>query len=295
MKKNISFIITFMSFFTCCFSQGYAEILNLNTEHAALKMDNIKFKGSRSVANILLPIAMDKLKTRYLLIGANAESINFSEEPNDFSHNRFYGITATLGYIAQVSIKSKITTILLPFTNSDFKINEGNHVRFGGIVRWATTVNEAFTWRVSAGLRQQYFGTQYILLAGIDWKAGENWRIFGDLPQNFTIVYRMSDGLRVGLNHLAGLTSYNISGQSRYFRYNYTYEGLFMEINMTKNIVLKANADYALTRKFEIYNDKDKPDITFIFFQFGNKPIPLSKPLEKGGVFRLGLSYRILN
>lgn len=179
-----------------------------------------------------------------------------------------------------------MTAIFTPFLNGDFKRAGDRDFRLAGFVRLAKKVTESFLHGgLTLGYRQQFFGPQYVLLAGMDWKASGRLRLFGDLPQLFTVSYRCGEQVHAGLSYVANLFSYDVSGQSRYFRYSYVHSGLFSEFSLTKNIVLRADAGYSFARKFEVFDDADRPDATLIFFQIGNKPVPLNAPLQKGLVF----------
>lgn len=291
-----SLIFYFLYFCSTSLSgQGYTEIATAFTEYFPLKTGDKSFQGSRTGLNILAPLALNKEKGNYLLAGLNAETIRFGGAPESFGVDRFYGISPVFGYTGPVSDKAKITAVATPFWQSDFKKKEGNAARFAGFVRFARQVNESFTWRVTAGYRHQYFGPQYILLLGMDWKAGERWRFFGDLPQNFTVSYKLHERICTGLGFLANVTSYNITGQGRYFRYIYAHAGPFLEFSLLKNLILRGDADYSFIRKYEVYDDGSRPDATLILFQLGSKPVPLSSPLDKGLVLRATASYRVSN
>lgn len=273
--------------------QGYTDIVSFGTEYFPLETGGEKFGGTRSALNVLLPVALSKEKSRYLLAGLNADAIRFADVPEAFGVDRFFGFSPVVGYTGPLPKDYKVTAIFTPFLNGDFKRTGDRDFRLAGFVRLAKKVTESFTWRVTLGYRQQFFGPQYVLLAGVDWKASERLRLFGDLPQQFTVSYRCGKQVHAGLSYVANLFSYDVSGQSRYFRYSYVHSGLFSEFSLTGNIVLRADAGYSFTRKFEVFQDTDRPDATLIFFQIGNKPVPLNPPLQKGVVFRLSLAYRI--
>ncbi len=298
MLKPLSRVIQACFPVFCCFSlsgQGYTEIAGAFVEYFPLKTEMQSFGGSHAGLNLLVPVTLRKGGNNYLLAGLNAEVIRFTDAPASFGVDRFYSIAPVLGYTGSLRGRWKITAILSPFRNSDFKTCGGNGLRFAAFARLLRQAGESFSWRITAGYRQQYFGPHYILLAGIDWQAGERWRLFGDLPQNFTVAYRVSGRVCTGLGLLANLTSYNISGLRRYFRYSYAHAGPFVEYNLFKNIVLRGDVDYSLIRRYEVYYEGDKPDATLIFLQIGEKPTPVSSPLEKGVVLRASLSYRVPN
>lgn len=71
--------------------QGYTDIVSFGTEYFPLETGGEKFGGTRSALNVLLPVALSKEKSRYLLAGLNADAIRFADAPETFGSDRFFG------------------------------------------------------------------------------------------------------------------------------------------------------------------------------------------------------------
>ncbi len=150
--------------------QGYIEGVNISYEGMPLKIkaphDDQKFTGSNFKISATLPIFLTPDKSKYLLIGGNLEAFDFGGSHPDFEVKNVYSISPTFGYSVMLSRKFNLTTILMPFMNSDYKEIKGSDIRFGAVVRGTYKAGDHLSWRGTLGYRKQFYGPQYIVLAG---------------------------------------------------------------------------------------------------------------------------------
>jgi hypothetical protein len=282
---------------TSLFAQGYTEGVNLSYDFMPMKIKmpttTEKFNGNDFKLNAAIPIFLNASKSHYLLVGGNLEALNFSGTHSNFEVKNVYSISPTVGYSTMLSQKFNLTGLLIPFLNSDFKDVKGSDIRFGAIVRGTYRASANFSLRGSLGYRQQFYGPQYIVLAGFDWKTSEKWRIFGDIPNNATINYNVSQKVNTGFNLQATNTSYRLNNQDRYLKYNTAQPGLFLEYYLSSMWAVRGTVDYSITRNLEIYSKTDKVSGVVDFVTLGTKPVPLNPVISKGAGFKLSLSLRI--
>jgi hypothetical protein len=280
------------------FGQGYIEGVNISYEGMPLKIrtpsGDEKFTGNNFKLSTTVPIFLTPDKSKYLLVGGNVEAFDFSGTHPDFEVKTVYSISPTLGLSAMLNSKFNLTTILMPFINSDYKEIKGSDIRFGAVVRGTYKVDEHLSWRGTLGYRKQFYGPQYIVLVGLDWKVNDKWRIFGDLPSSTTISYSVNQKVNTGFNLSVQQTSYRLNNQDRYFEYNSVNPGLFAEYYVSKNWAIRGTASYSLIRNMEIYNKHDKTDGFIDFYELGNRVEPLNREIASGVSFKIGLSYRIV-
>lgn len=280
------------------FSQGYVEGVNISYEAMPLKINTPtgeqKFTGSNFKVSTTIPIFLTPDKSKYLLVGGNLEAFHFSGTHPDFEVKRVYSISPTLGFSAMLSPKFNLTTILMPFINSDYKKVKGSDVRFGAVVRGTYKVGENLSWRGTLGYRKQFYGPQYIVLFGLDWKVNDKWRIFGDLPSSTTVSYAVNQKINTGFNLSVQQTTYRLNNQDRYFEYNSVNTGLFAEYYISKSWAIRGTAAYTLIRNMEIYNKHDQADGFIDFYEMGDRVDPLNPEIATGLTFKIGLSYRIV-
>ncbi|SFN49472.1 hypothetical protein SAMN05428949_3029 [Chitinophaga sp. YR627] len=280
------------------FSQGYIEGVNISYEHMPMKIEtphgDQKFTGSNFKIATTIPIFLTPNKSKYLLVGGNLEAFNFSGTHPDFDVKRVYSISPTLGYSTMVNRSFNLTFLFTPTMNSDYKDVKTADINFGAVVRGSWKVSENLTWRGILGYRRQFYGPQYVVLLGMDWKVNDKWRIFGDLPHSTTVSYAVNEKVNTGFNLFVQQSTYRLKNQQRYFEYNTVNPGLFAEYYVSPKWAVRATAAYTLIRNMEIYNKNDKADGFIDFYEMGDRKDPLNPEVASGLSFRIGLSYRIV-
>jgi hypothetical protein len=277
-------------------AQGYAEGIGLSYEVLPLKQKSgseATFRGDVFRANIIVPVSVAADTSHAVLAGLNLETLRFSGNRPGFEVNNVYGITPVLGYRQRLSPRTELTALALPALNSDLREVRGADVTWGGVVRAAYRSNARRAYRLTVGYRQQFYGPQYVLLLGLDWRLGQHWRLFGDLPTTFTASYAATPRVNVGFNLNGINTAYRLLNNDQYFQYQQGHYGLFAETYLSAHWALRATAAYAVTRRLEVYARDDQWPATIDYIGLGKAPTPLSSPIEKGLAFRLALSYRV--
>ncbi|GAB2873706.1 hypothetical protein GCM10027044_40290 [Hymenobacter ruber] len=277
-------------------AQGYAEGIGLSYEVLPLKLksgNEATFWGNIFRANIIVPVATASDSSHAVLAGLNLETLRFSGNRLGFEVHNVYGITPVLGYRQRLSSRAELTAIALPALNSDLREVRGADVTWGGVVRAAYRSSARRAYRLTVGYRQQFYGPQYVLLLGLDWRLGQRWRLFGDLPTTFTASYAATPRVNIGFNLNGINTAYRLLNNDQYFQYQQGHYGLFAETYLSAHWALRATAAYAVTRRLEVYARDDQWPATIDYIGLGKAPTPLNSPIEKGLAFRLALSYRV--
>lgn len=277
-------------------AQGYAEGIGLSYEVLPLKLNSSgehRFRADVFRANIVVPIATSADSSHGLLVGASLETLRFSGDRPGLAVGNVYGLSPILGYRQRISPAIELTALVLPALNSDLREVRGADVTWGGVVRAAYRANARRAYRLTLGYRQQFYGPQYVLLLGLDWRLGPRWRAFGDLPSTFTVSYALTPRVNAGFNLNGINTAYRLPEQDRYVQYQQGHYGLFVETYLGSKWAIRATTAYAVTRRLEVYAKDDQWPATLDYIGLGKAPTPLSPPIEKGLAFRLALSYRV--
>ena len=280
-------------------AQGYNEGFSVSHEFMPLNIaarPNIpvqKFTGDDFKLSFSKPLFLTSTRSRYFLLGINYEFLDFSGDHTGLDVTTVYSINPTIGYSMRLSRQWNLTALYLPMLNSDLKKIHGSDIRSGGILRANYRVDSNFSIRATLGYRDQFFGPQYIVLLGLDWKLDDKWRIFGDIPNNATINYTVNAKINTGFNLIANYTSYTLSQQRQYLKNNTINTGLFGEYVFHRNLALRLTAAYSVTRKFEVMNEGDKYGSVIDFVNSGHKPLVQSPEMKNGLAIKLGLSYRV--
>lgn len=278
-------------------AQGYAEGIGLSYEVLPLKLNNSgehTFRADVFRANLIVPIALNADSSRSLLAGINLEALRFSGDRPGFAVDNVYGFSPVLGYRQRFSSKLELTALALPALNSDLHDVRGSDLTWGGVVRAAYRLNSTFSYRLTLGYRQQFYGPQYVVLLGVDWQPMPRWRVFGDLPTTFTVSYAAGPRTNVGFNLIGINTAYRLREQDQYFQYQQGHYGLFAERYLSAHWALRATAAYAVTRRLDVAAKDDQWPATIDYIGLGKAPTPLNPHIEKGAAFRLALSYRVI-
>jgi hypothetical protein len=280
------------------FGQGYIEGINISYEHMPMKIDSSsgdqKFTGNNLKVSATVPLFLTPDKSRYLIVGGNLEAFNFSGTHPDFGVKRVYSISPTFGYSTMMSKSLNLTALLTPTMNSDYKNVQGSDIKFGAVIRGSWKANEKITWKAILGYRRQFYGPQYVVLIGIDWKVNEKWQIFGDVPHSLTASYAINQTTNTGFNLFVQNSTYRLNNMDRYFEYNTVNPGIFLERYVSSKWAVRATAAYTLIRNMEIYNRTDKADGFVDFYELGDRKDPINPEVSPGVSFKIGLSYRIV-
>ena len=280
------------------FGQGYIEGVNVSYEHLPMKIKteagDQNFTGSNFKIATTIPIFLTPNKSRYLLVGGNLEAFSFSGTHSSFEVKTVYSISPTVGYTTMVNKNFNLTGLFMPFLNSDYKNVKASDIKFGAVVRGTWKVSDKLTWKAIVGYRRQFYGPQYIVLAGMDWKVNDKLWIFGDLPHSATVSYAVNKKVNTGFNLFVQNSTYRLNNQQRYFEYNTVNPGLFAEYYISPNWAIRATAAYTLIRNMEVYNKNDKVTGFIDFYELGNRKDPLNPEVSGGLSFKVGLSYRIV-
>lgn len=278
------------------YAQGYAEGIGLSYEVLPLTQKSgseATFRGDVFRANIITPLAVAADSSHAVLAGLNFETLRFSGSRTGFAVSSVYGITPVLGYRQRLSLRTELTALALPSLNSDLRAVRGADVTWGGVLRAAYRASPRRAYRLTVGYRQQFYGPQYVLLLGLDWRLGQRWRAFGDLPTTFNLSYAATSKVSIGFNLNGINTAYRLLSNDQYFQYQQAHYGLFAETYLSAHWAVRATAAYAGIRRLDVFAKDDQWPATIDYIGLGTAPTSLNPRLEKGLAFRLALSYRV--
>jgi len=180
-----------------------------------------------------------------------------------------------------------LTALLAHTMNSEYKNVKSSDIKFGGIVRGSWKVNDNLTLKAVLGYRRQFYGAQYLVTVGMDWKARDRWRIFGDVPKDLTINYTLNEKTNTGFNLSVQNSTYRLNNLDRYFEYNTVNPGLFAERYVSSKWAVRATATYTLIRNMEIYNKTDKAKAFVDFAELGDRADPINLEVSPGLAFKV--------
>ncbi|MCI1187168.1 outer membrane protein transport protein [Hymenobacter sp. DH14] len=277
-------------------AQGYAEGISLSYERLPLHLktlDKPAFHADVYRASAIVPVAQAADSSHSFLAGASLEMLRFAGNRPGFGVGTVYGISPILGYRQRLSERLELTALALPALNSDLREVHAASITLGGVVRAAYRTSPRRAYRLTVGYRQQFYGPQYVLLLGLDWRLGTRWRAFGDLPTSFTLSYAVAPRTNIGFNLIGINTAYRLQAADQYVQYQQGHYGLFADHYLNARWALRATAAYAVTRRIEVYARDQQWHATIDYIGLGKAPTPTSPGIEKGMAFRISLGYRV--
>ena len=277
-------------------AQGYVEGISLSYERLPLQLktpERTAFHADIFRASAIVPVAQAVDSSHSFLAGASLELLHFAGSRPGFEAGAVYGFSPIVGYRQRLSERLEITALALPALNSDLREVRGEDITWGGVVRAAYRHGPRRAYRLTVGYRQQFYGPQYVLLLGLDWRLGQRWRAFGDLPTSLTLSYAVAPRTSIGFNLIGINTAYRLQVANQYVQYQQGHYGLFAESCLSAHWVIRATVAYSVTRRIEVYARDQQWPATLDYIGLGTVPIAASPGIEKGLAFKLGLGYRV--
>lgn len=263
MKKLIlkPFLLVLFSCFPCInFAQSYFDIAHISLEHAEYWPKNESgFSFNRFQAKINLGI---ELKNEDYILGALSgevfkfQNIEYSEAGPDLYSNFVTG-----GYLHFWNEKkwSLVTEIRFKL-NSDYHKPVFNDIQTGG---WFLVTHKArgFDWFAGMYFNQEVNENLIFPIGGIYWIPNERLNLYVLVPSVIRLEYTLEENKWfTGLETQWNLNTYLINeiSETEFFRKETLVTSIFLEKNITRNLVLRANIGHYQINKFEAFNANDE-------------------------------------
>jgi hypothetical protein len=186
--------------------------------------------------------------------------------------------------------KWKTLGLLIFRINTDDLNNRKSSSQTGGVLLFS--YKKAINLKFKLGLyyNRELFGNYFIPLAGIDWKINKRTNLFGILPANLNLEYKLSEKFYTGVSYNSLTSTYRIHHNNLNY---YVREGkkgigsdqlkLFINWYVIKNIMIYTEFGFTYSRIFKVYDNKDEVNgNSFIYRE------------TKDGIFiSSGIAYRI--
>ena len=207
-----------------------------------------------------LPVQID---SDYIVINPVYENyrIDISSETRAVSLTAIY---MPVGWIHQFKSSKWSTTLMaIPRISSDLaKPLDGNDYQMGGIALATYKKKETLKYSFGAYYNSEFFGDYYIPLLGIDWNINNKWNLFGTLPVNLNLEYKMNKTVHAGMGLNLLTNSYRIQDHD-FLRIDDYSAKFILDIYMMKNQVISFEAGHSLFRQYRMgMMEGQKPDYT---------------------------------
>jgi hypothetical protein len=287
-------IISLLFFPEIIIAQPFFDLLNIKYQYLPKRPysdhSNSNFNGSLAEANVMVPF-VQKDKSA-LLAGITYRKFNFVSTGSVNAEDNLYSFIFLCGYSKQwKNEKWKTLFMFIPKMNSDLeKVNHDSY-QFGGLVLCKYKKSEKINFHFGLYYNSELFGPYFMPIVGIDWKINDRLNIFGDMPSNLSLEYKINKSLYSGITYNSFVSTYTLNspGYNTYVRQGDTRWGdnqikLFMNWYATKRIVIYLDGGATFFRIFTLYDYNDEPvyDRNSVF-----------RKADNGALINLGIAYRI--
>ena len=159
--------------------------------------------------------------------------------------------------------------------STQFRFN-GDVFQVAGAVLVHYRVNPDLILKGGFYVSREFFGTFFIVLAGVEWKISDRMHLFGLINNKLKFEYKFTEKFYGGFEFRAINNSYREDGYGGYYKISDNHLAAFADIGIAKNLVWNIDAGHTMLRYIKSRNGADFPEIN-----------------KDGFVFSTGLAYRI--
>lgn len=300
MKTLLPFLsIIFIAAYSAV-SQPFVDIVNVQYQRFPdapyIDDSNTKLTVGQVTGNLFLPLQLKN--NDVIILGGSFDKFTFKHSSDSVDGSNLYAISLQLGGIKQWNEKWSTLMLVIPRISSDFVEISQKHYQLGGAVLFTYTKSKTLKYKFGLYYNREFFGNFFMPLAGFEWKASERLNIFGVLPGNMNIEYKLNKNLYAGISYKSITTSYRLSDSTDtyYVREGDRFWGHwqlkgYFNFYPVKNVVLFSEFGTTFWRSYEIYKNGRE-----------NKKTPITGPesfnsvyrLFKNGIFfNVGIAFRV--
>lgn len=213
--------------------------------------------------NIFLPI---KAKNENIfLVGVSYGRLSFELKGDNNPDINLSATSIQLGMVKKWNDKWRTLALIIPKISSDFGELSVKDYQLGGTMLMTKTVNNTFSYKFGLYYNREFFGHFFIPLIGVEWKLNDRVNIFGVLPGNMNMEYRLKENFYSGIAYKSLTTSYRLSEkmQNKYIRDGHKIWGhnqlkAFINFYPAKKLLLFGEIGHTVFREFNIFDDGSK-------------------------------------
>ena len=264
-------------------AQPYFDVLNIQFINSPDR--NLANKTSSPSAIQYLSVQTGlpvKMNQNFIVFNPFYESYRLKLTGEQNNSLTFYSVGLPVTYLKQWKTeKWKTAFVLIPRINSDFEKISSNNYQYGGAAVAIYEKKENLKYKFGVYYNSEFFGPFIIPLLGIDWNINARTNLFGLLPGNLTLEYKISSTLYGGINFKSITNTYRfttINENNYYLKIADNYLKIFLDYYPMKNIAVTVEAGHTAFRK---YSTGIGDELTHL------------KQLKDGTLLKAGISYRI--
>ncbi len=238
-------IIYFILSAQCVAAQPYFDLVGISyfQSFAGKKLTRTTLSAFNSFVNI--PIRHD---SDFTIISSEYAHLAISIRHQPDINLNGYRLSVTRLHSWKAGWKSAFVFNARSNTGYSSAFNTENF-QFGGAFVSTKKVSDSFKYSFGLYYNSEYFGPFFVPLIGANWLVSKNFRIFGLLPNNLYLDYKLSRYCRAGFTFSFITSSYRIE-YDQYFRYNENQVRAYVNWILGSSHVLSLEAGHSAGRKY---------------------------------------------
>lgn len=278
MKRKLPLVAFLLFFHFITFSQPYVDIVSVQgfisgANHILSdKTQNPEINWWS--AQLTIPHLFKK-DSSLLIFSPGYDHWNIDEGNLDLRLQTFY---LPVTYLMRLSPHSRLSFTAIPRINYSDEV-ASNTYQYGGALVYTWRKNKDFALKGGIYYNREFFGNNFLPLAGIDWKANNRLYIFGLLPNNFFIDYKFHEKLHGGFAYKGITSSFRPENatSTEWFSLEEGELKLFIDFYLTKKLVFNIEAGQTAARNYRTGIDSEYSKFDF----------------NEGYLFKAGICYRM--
>ncbi|MGD1843830.1 MAG: DUF6268 family outer membrane beta-barrel protein [Salibacteraceae bacterium] len=288
--------IVFLLLAGICRGQGYLDLFSAGaTVSPGNKVEESQGEIDVEEAKVATRLPLKLSNGKYLILSPYYSYLRLSSGPTRFNNDdAFHQYGLPIGYQKEFADSWKVLLMGIPRLSSDLGDISQEDFLYGGLLLFTHQKREGLAYKYGLYYGQEFFGPMIVPIFGLDWKMGERWRFFGNLPINGTLQYRAHQRFSTGLRFLANVTSFRLhEGFESIYLHKVTNDlYLFADCYLSSKVVLRGQLGRSFFRSMRFYPKNEQLDAAVSLLRFGDRGDPLTNDFSDGNLFGISLIYR---
>lgn len=232
-------------------AQPYIDVINVSINKSRptsyFKDDTISFYTKSFSISTTFPLRFDSNNVVSFNPYVDRHLYQFE---NEQLSTKYIGLGLPVFYIHQW----KNTTLK---TSAGF-IVRNNHIgeptsgkesfQYGGVLLNTFGKKENFKIKFGVYANTEFYGLYITPLLGLDWRVNKKLNVFGVLPSNMNVEYKLYQVVHTGIAFKGSIASYRIEDEL-FYRIDDNYIKLYLDAYLTKSVVLFAEYGHSVLRR----------------------------------------------
>jgi len=246
-------------------AQPFVDLFNVKTQYFAPKPYISDPSGKLSVmqyeGTFLLPL--EQKNKDVILMGGDYTQLSFTASAKTTLKTNLYSASLAVGYEKHwKNDKWKTMVMVLPKINGEQIAFSADRFQMGGIALFTYKKKENLSYHFGLYYNKEFFGDYFIPLLGIDWRINNHINLYGDMPANLNLEYKISNSFYTGAGYSSLLSTYRLNNGM------YVLNGdrllgdnqlkAYINCYIAKHIVWYLEGGHTFAHMYQLYNLKNE-------------------------------------